>query len=162
VLIDAFAAIAHRYPDWDLQIWGDGPLRPELEKRVRLQGLTGRVKLPGRTDRLCDELRQGDIFVLSSDFEGFPNVMLEAMAIGLPCIAADCRSGPRELAANGKLAMLVPPGRPVALASAIEQFIVDPDLRQEFGTRAAASVRQVYALSAILSQWDSLIASVAR
>jgi glycosyltransferase involved in cell wall biosynthesis len=83
--------------------------------------------------------------------------MLEAMALGLPCVAYDCPSGPRELSEEGKAAVLVPLNDRERLRAEIARLLVDPDARQRIGTRAAASVRQRYCLASILAEWDRLI-----
>lgn len=93
LLIDLFAELAPAHPDWDLWIWGEGPQRQALEARVAQLGLRQRIRLPGRTSEPWEALSQSSAFVLSSAVEGFPNVLLEAMAKGLPCAAFDCPAG---------------------------------------------------------------------
>src|SRR3546814_5597401 len=87
LLIDVFAGLASAHPDWDLVIWGDGAQREALCAQVERLGLEGRVSLPGRTEHPWPEMLRADAFMLSSRVEGFPNAMLEAMALGLPCVA---------------------------------------------------------------------------
>lgn len=89
--------------DFSLTVWGDGPLRREYEKSIRSSHNTREnVKLPGITDDIFSKLVDADIFVLSSISEGFPNVLLEAMSVGLPVISTNCLSGPLELLNDGK------------------------------------------------------------
>src|SRR5690606_11284087 len=107
-LIRAFAALAQDYPEWDLTIWGEGPLRGELERQVQEAGLADRVALPGRTSQPWQELGKADMFALTSRVEGFPNVLLEAMALGRACVTVHCPSGPREMSRDGQDAVLVP------------------------------------------------------
>src|SRR6185437_3279047 len=97
-LIEAFASACGNDAGWQLRIWGDGPLREDLQRLVDGLELGHRVQLCGLTDQPWAALAVGQIFALSSDYEGFPNAMLEAMALGLPCVAFDCPSGPREFA----------------------------------------------------------------
>lgn len=159
-LIKAFGTLAPDFTEWDLYIWGEGPLRADLVSAVQLAGLESRVFLPGRTDTPWDELSMADVFVLASEVEGFPNVLLEAMALGVACVAVDCPSGPREISRNGEDALLVPLYDDQALAAAMAQLMADPILRDVLGKHAALSVRDRYALPEVLHQWDGLIASV--
>src|SRR5690606_3619619 len=146
-LIKAFATFAEDFPEWDLYIWGDGSLRPALISVVQEAGRVERVFLPGRTSAPWEELAVADVFVLASEVDGFPNVLLEAMALGLACVTVDCPSGPREISRDGKDALLVPLGDDQALAEAMVQLMTDPVLRGVLGRHAAQSVRDRYALS---------------
>ncbi|MGB3290083.1 MAG: glycosyltransferase, partial [Burkholderiaceae bacterium] len=159
-LIQAFAALANDYPDWDLAIWGDGPQRDELTQQARETGLGARISLPGRTDQPWREMAKADLFVLTSQVEGFPNVLLEAMALGRACVTVDCPSGPRELSQDGKYALLTPLGDQPALCAAMAQLMEDSTLREVMGRHAAASVQERYGLPQILQNWDEIVARV--
>jgi glycosyltransferase involved in cell wall biosynthesis len=156
-LIQAFAALSGDFPDWDLHIWGDGPLRPTLTQQIQEAGLAHRIFLPGRTDQPWAELAGADIFALTSLVEGFPNALLEAMALGRACVTVDCPSGPREISQDGEVALLVPAGDAPALGHALAQLMGDSVLRDVLGRHAAASVRARYGLPDVLAQWDALI-----
>lgn len=162
LLIDAFAELAGDFPEWDLWIWGEGPDRDSLQARVAAAGLRDRIELPGRTDAPWEALSEGQAFVLSSAVEGFPNVLLESMALGLPCVAFDCPSGPREMTRDGQDALLVPAADQAKLTAALRRVLSDAALRHALGARAAQSVRDRYALPAVLDQWDQLFATVRR
>lgn len=161
VLIDAFATLAAEFPQWRLTIWGDGPQRDALQAQIKTLGLERRVRLAGRTPQPWDALSSADMFVMTSRVEGFPNVLLEAMALGLPCIALDCPSGPAELSRDGRDAVLVPMENATALQDAMHNVMADEALRWTLGMRAQASVRRRYGLPIVLKQWDDVFRRVA-
>ncbi len=155
-LVEIFARLAPRFPDWDLVIWGEGPLRSELEAKVAQAGLAERVLLPGRTSTPWQELLDSDLFVMTSEVEGFPNALIEAMALGLPCVSVDCPSGPREITREGQDAVLVPLGDEAALEGELARLMSDAAARKELGARGAQSVRSRYGLPHVLEHWNAL------
>jgi len=159
-LIEAFRRALGEDASWRLQIWGDGPLRPDLQRLVDELHLADRVQLCGVTSEPWSVLAAAQIFALSSKYEGFPNAMLEAMALGFPCIAFDCPTGPRELADGGRAAILVPSGDVTALATALRELARDRELRSTLGARAAAFVRSQFAEPSVMADWDALVEAV--
>jgi len=121
-LLRAFRRVRERL-DCRLVILGDGRQRKRLEGLVRSLDLTETVDLPGFAPNPFPYMARADLFVLSSRFEGFANVLAEALAVGTPCVATDCKSGPREILASGKYGRLVPTGDAHALADAILETI---------------------------------------
>jgi glycosyltransferase involved in cell wall biosynthesis len=161
LLLRAFAEIAPAHPGWTLTIWGEREQRLALEAlRARL-GLAGRVRLPGLTELPGQWVEEADIFVLSSRYESFGNVITEAMVAGLPVIAFDCPWGPGDILQDGEDGLLVPAEDVEALAAAMRRLIVDADLRRRLGEAAAQNVRR-FARDAILAQWDALVAEATR
>jgi GalNAc-alpha-(1->4)-GalNAc-alpha-(1->3)-diNAcBac-PP-undecaprenol alpha-1,4-N-acetyl-D-galactosaminyltransferase len=155
LLIAAFANVAPAFPDWRLVIAGDGVERPALEALVADLGLSDRVSLPGVVDATA-HLADADLFVLSSRYEGFPNVLMEAMAAGLPVIAFDCQSGPSEVIRDGVDGLLVPPGDATALAVRMGQLMDDPDTRQRLGA-AAPDVVHRFGIERVMGMWEDLV-----
>lgn len=157
LLIKAFASLPVAYHTWELHLYGDGPQRAALEQLAQEQGVSNRVFFQGRTDKPWQKLSESQLFVLCSAYEGFPNALLEAMALGLPCITVDCPSGPAEISAQGKVARLLSADADVnQLADALEQLMGDPKQRRSLGMAARESVTRRYALEAVLSRWDEL------
>ena len=160
VLIRVFASLARVYSGWSLRIVGEGPLRSALQKQITKLGLDERVVLTGRSTAIGEELADADVFVLTSKHEGFPNALLEAMTVGLPCVTFDCPSGPRDISLDGQVALLVPLNDERALGLTLERLILDAELRASLGARARASVIERFALNKILEQWDVLFKEV--
>ena len=119
-----------------LTILGDGPLRAELAALVDSLGLLGRVALPGFSVDPYPWFRSADLFVLSSRWEGFGNVIVEALECGVPVVSTDCPSGPAEILADGRFGKLVPVDDPVALAAGIVEVLRHPVDRESLMERA--------------------------
>nr|BCX01989.1 MAG: glycosyl transferase family 1 [Bacteroidota bacterium] len=132
LLLEGFARAQARYPDLELWLVGDGPLRPEVERWVRERGLLDRVCLLGLRNDVPELLAQADMLLLPSDWEGVPLVVLEAMAAGKPVVATRVGGVP-ELVEDGRTGLLVPPQDPEALAAAILRLAQDAELRREMG-----------------------------
>jgi glycosyltransferase involved in cell wall biosynthesis len=156
LLIEAFSRIADKYPDWCLKIIGDGPLRTELTRMIEHKRLVGRVQLLGRVFPPFNLLRQGDLFVLSSRFEGFPNILLEAMGCGLPAVSFDCQSGPSEIIRQDVDGILVPPDDEIALADAMERLMADESQRLRMA-RNAPEVLNRFSKERTMKLWEQLI-----
>jgi glycosyltransferase involved in cell wall biosynthesis len=155
-LLQAFATLAPRHPTWTLTIYGEGPERPRLEAAIATLGLGERVFLPGATTEPFARLAEADLFVLSSTYEGFPNALCEAMAVGLPVVSFDCPSGPAELITHSVDGLLVPPGDVGGLAAALDRLMGAPTERAQLGARAR-EVRERLTLPAILAMWDDVL-----
>jgi glycosyltransferase involved in cell wall biosynthesis len=124
-LIKAFSLVQAKIPS-RLVILGEGDNRDELKRLVRKLNLEQMVDLPGFVENSVAYMKRARLFVLSSAWEGFGNVLVESMAVGTPVVATDCPSGPREILLDGKIGALVSPKRPDMLAQAIIQTLVAP------------------------------------
>ncbi len=156
LLIEAFSKIALKHPDWVLEIWGKGPLESDLSKKICNLGVQKRIFLCGQTSQPFEMLRQADLFVLSSRWEGFPNVLLEAMACGLPVISFDCPFGPSQIVRVGLDGVLVSRGDIVALAEAMDRLMQNDNLRSDLA-RNAQEVTERYGLVKVMDMWEAII-----
>ena len=158
-LLNAFAPLGNKFPDWVLEIWGEGAQRGNLENLRDELGLRERVRFPGLTKEHYKTMAEADIFVLSSRYEGFPNVLGEAMACGLPVVSFDCPSGPSEMIQDGVNGLLVPPENIQELSSSLERLMASVELRNTLGEQAR-KITESYSLDKIVQSWEELIGEV--
>lgn len=161
LLLRAFASSGWAARGVRLTILGEGPERQSLEALANQLGIAQAVEMPGVVQYPEDRMARATIFVLPSRYEGFPNALLEAMAMGCPVIAADCDSGPREIIRHGVNGLLVPVEDVDALAVALHKLFDDPALRARLGAEAV-KVRDRYSRDSIVEQWNKLIEEVVR
>jgi glycosyltransferase involved in cell wall biosynthesis len=160
LLIPAYAEIAAAHPDWRLRICGTGPLKAALEELVERHALREAVTLAPPARDVGAEMARASIYVLSSRFEGFPLVLIEAMSKGMAVVAYDCPTGPADVIEDGRNGLLVPPEDVTALAGAIERLIGDGDLRRRLGA-AAAETASAFTMDTIGPRWDALLTQLA-
>lgn len=159
LLIKAFAQVVPEHPEWRLRVFGTGPRRGQLAGLVEQHGLGGHVSLPGRTERLDQELAAASVYALSSRFEGLPMVMIEAMTHALPVVAFDCPAGPGDVLTDGVDGVLVPPRDVAALAAALNRVIADRELRLRMG-RAAVRTSRAYGPEQVMPLWEDLFSEL--
>ncbi len=159
LLVEAFEPLARRHPEWILQIFGGGPLHDVLAEQVNRAGLNRNVLLSGATRNLEAELARASIFVLSSRWEGFGLVIVEAMSVGLPVVSFDCPHGPSEIITHGHDGLLVPPQDVPGLTSALERLMLDRSLRRQMGASARNNAHR-YDVERIGPEWLSLLAEL--
>jgi glycosyltransferase involved in cell wall biosynthesis len=156
LLIQAWALVVRSRPEWKLRIYGSGHLEGSLRELISSLGLSESVALMGATEQIGEELARGSVFALSSRFEGFGMVLVEAMSKGLPVVSFDCPRGPGEIVADGVDGVLVPNGDVDALAAALVDLMGDVERRRRFGAAGLEKSRG-YAIEAIGTRWDSLL-----
>lgn len=158
-LISAWRAVADKHPDWVLKIYGDGHLREQLQRQVEELRLTDSCFLEHSVSDVISTFRESSISVLSSRFEGFGLVIVEAMACGLPVVAFTCHCGPRDIITDGKDGILVPDGDIAGLADGINRLIEDEELRKKMGKEARRRASD-YSLDVIGVEWIKLFESL--
>ena len=163
LLVEAFSKLSSVYPDWDLVILGIDPDAYDtigggasVKKLAERLGIANRLFIPGKVGNTIDWYQRADLFVLSSRYEGIPNVLLEAMASGCPSIAFDCDTGPREIIQDGINGVLVPPENIQALSNALALLMDDEPLREKYGQNGQ-KVREAFSEDKIIGLWSEAI-----
>ena len=159
LLINAFARFHKEFPNYKLYIYGGWNVgkRAEISVLINRHRLDKNVVLCGFQKNVHHEIRNAAIYVLSSSFEGMPNALLEALALGLPCISTDCPAGgPRKLIQHGKNGLLVPANDEKALVNAMILLCKNKKLRDDLGNEAAKA-RKTFHIEKVTDQWEQFI-----
>ena len=155
LLLAAMPSVLEHFPQARLTLLGDGPCRAELDAQSRQLGLAEAVDFPGFQHNPWRYFRHADLFVLPSRYEGLPNALLEALAVGTPVVAADCPGGLREIQAYCKQVVLVPPEDPVALAAAIVEACSGP----KAGRQSRDEDLSGFAVERVIGEYEELLLS---
>ncbi len=158
MMIRAFSQIANQYPAYTLIIYGEGPLRQELEDYIKSLNMETRVLLPGRTEDIVKELYNSEIFCLSSDYEGMSNALLEAVCVGMPVISTRV-SGVDDILVNGKNGLVVNVGDVGGLAVAFQTLLNDKELCDKF-SKYNKRISVNYKIEKIVDDWEVLIKGI--
>lgn len=158
MMIRAFAEVAKKYPEYQLVIYGEGPSREELEDLCLELGITENVLLPGNVTDLHERIKNAEIFVLSSDYEGMPNALIEAMCMGIPAISTKV-SGATDLIEDHKNGLLVELNDQSGFERALLELIENKELSKELAENAV-KLNNELELSRIMGQWIAFINSV--
>ena len=157
-LIDAWSLISNNYPEWKIDIFGHGELEEDLNKMIMYNNLESSIIIHQPTERIYEEYEHSTIFILSSRYEGFGLVLLEAMSCGVPCISFDCPNGPSDIISQGENGILVPYADINKLAESIEWMIKHNKDRQKMSENARNTAHS-YTQDLIMPQWISLFNS---
>ena len=159
-LVDAWHLLASRFPDWKLDIIGEGEERPLLEQRIHFYGLDGQVTLTRPTQEIGKVYQEASILASSSRYEGLPMVLLEAQAFGLPIVAFQCKCGPKDIVSDGMNGYLVPEGDTAGMAQRLEILMKDEALRKRMGLKAKESASR-FNEEAIMEKWMNTFQTLA-
>ena len=158
-LIEAWAIIKNKKSDWTLEIYGEGDLYNELFQQIKDSRLENHVFLKGRTNRVQEKILESSIFALSSRYEGFPMVLLESMACGVPVVSFDCETGPAEIIEHNDCGILVENRNVLKLAGALLTMMDDKDLRKKRGEIAKIKSAN-FSKSKLMTEWMDLFADL--
>lgn len=156
LLIEAFANL--NVFNWKLLIVGDGVLRREYEEMVISLGIASKVEIVGNVNNVQDYYNKAKIFVFTSDSEGFPNALLEAMSFGLPCISTDCPSGPSEIIEDNENGYLIEVNNRIQLEHCLTKLMNSSELRSDFSNKALKSTSK-FKIEEIYKKWENLVIS---
>lgn len=155
LLIDAFFEIKDKFPEYYLEIYGEGDLKKELERYIGNLGLVDRVFLKGTSRDILSKIIDSSLFVLSSNYEGLPNVLIEAMVLGIPCISTDCRpGGAREIIEHGINGFIVPIDNVYLLSEAMSKVLISKELSEKFSFNAKLCIKK-YKSDLIYNEWNT-------
>lgn len=161
VMLKAFQRFSQRYPDYTLKLYGSGEDEVLIRNWINELNISDKVELPGAIKNPIEHIYKDGIFVITSDYEGIPNALLEAMAVGLPVVATDCSpGGARLLIQDGENGQIVPTGDCEAVATALSLYADDAEFAERCGNNAR-QVLQTFAPSVIGRQWESYIIKIA-
>lgn len=157
LLLDSFSRIAVEYPEYQLKIYGDGPLYDYVNGYIDKLGLRNKVFLYPFDENIHEHIKDSAMFVTSSDYEGLSNSLMEAMAIGMPVVATDCLGGgAKSLIDDGENGLLVSRGNKEQLYLAMKKFIDYPDFAEKCG-KNASKVREDYSVETITKKWLNIM-----
>lgn len=154
-LILVWEKVHEKMPDWRLDIFGQGEWKAMLQGMIDERGLQDCVRLNGPTKDIGKEYAESSMLVMSSHYEGFPMVMIEAMACGLPAVCFDFKCGPRDIIVEGENGLIVPDGDVEGLAEAMIRLMKDEELRKRMGENAKKVV-ETYSEEKVMRKWVSL------
>lgn len=159
-MIEAFSIVHRKFPNANLNIYGEGPLKVSLQKIIDENNLNQSVQLKGITKNVLEVYQKAQIFVMFSKGEGYPNALMEALAVGVPSISSDCPAGgPRDMIVNGKNGFLVKPGDVIALVDRMGELLSNPLLRDQFSNNAI-SIRETNKNEKIYHQIKSFLEEI--
>ena len=158
-MLQIWQKVVQKHPDWSLEIYGKSNENQELQKLANALNISNKVSFFEPTNNIKDKYLEASIAVMTSRTEGFGMVLLEAMALGLPCVAYDCPCGPRAIIENNENGFLVGDGDIDSFVQKMELLIEDENLRIQMGQNAKTSVSK-YDLDFVMMQWKKLFESL--
>lgn len=141
-LINIFSKVNKDFPDWELNIFGEGNLKESLQSQIDFLDLHKKIHLKGTTDNIDKEIRNSSFLVMSSIYEGFGMVLIEALKNGVPCISYDCPAGPSDIIINDLNGLLIPNQDEVEMEYAMRKLIENKHLREQLGKNAYDSIQK--------------------
>lgn len=162
MMIEAFASLAEKYPDWKMLFYGDGPMRSDLEQRVHELGLEEQIIFKGIQENIPEKIEGASVFVLPSKQEGMPNALIEAMVLGLAVVSTDCPcGGPRDLIVPDENGILIPVDDVESLTTMLERLMKDEELRKKLSA-TAAKIRERVLPENVNKEWEEYLKGISK
>lgn len=154
-LIEVWSKLFQKYPEWKLEIYGDGPLRKELQEKIDTLGMDSSLLLKGADKNIMERYLESSIYVMTSKYEGMPMVLLETMACGLPVVSFDCPCGPKDIIKDGEDGFLIRNRDLDEMAKKLEFLIKNENQRKIMGKKAHENIAR-YSKEKVMLQWKNL------
>lgn len=162
VLLEAFKMFYETHPDYKLVIYGDGGDRGKIQQMIDDMGMSDSVTLAGRTDNVYKDIFYASALVLTSDYEGIPNALIEALSVGVPVVSTDCSPGGAALLIkNGENGFLVPRGDTYALSEKLSMIVDNSDISDRFSNNGP-NISSKFSEGVISDKWESYLKSIIR
>lgn len=162
ILIEAFSKFVKEYPSFKLFFYGDGPDKEKMQNQVAQLDLEEKVIFAGITNTPIEVMRNSQMYILTSDFEGIPNSLIEAMSLGLPCISTDCRPGGAKLLIDdGVNGFIVPQGDSNAIAEKMKWFMQHPNEADKMGLEGT-KIKNTFSEGFVTNQWENYLYKLVR
>ncbi|NDV65182.1 glycosyltransferase family 4 protein [Bacteroides sp. 224] len=158
-LIEAWELVYKKHPDWNIHIYGEGELKDKLETLIHEKQLGNVFFIEKAVNNITDKYLNSSIYVMSSRFEGFGMVLIEAMACGVPCVSFDCPHGPSDIIKDKEDGFLVKNGDTTELAHKICTLIEDAELRKTMGGKAKQNIKR-YSVDIVMKQWVDFLNTI--
>ena len=161
ILISVWNKISKKYPDWSLEVYGEGVEREKLQNKINELNLNSSFLLKGAVKNIYEKYLESSIYIMSSRYEGMPMVLLEAMSFGLPVISFDCPCGPKDIIKDNEDGFIIKFGNIEQMAEKIEELINDEEKRKLFGINAKKNIQR-FSEEKIMNQWKELFEKLVR
>lgn len=160
-LVEAWDKVYSKHQDWTISIYGSGEMKEHVKELIDSRGLQDTMLMNDPTDNIQERYLESSLCVVSSRYEGFSMVILEAMSCGVPVVSFDCPHGPRNIIRNGEDGILVEHLNTEALADGICRMIENPDIRKAMGEKAKENVKR-FSRDNVMAQWTDLFSRLSR
>lgn len=156
ILVDFVEPFFKKYDDWTLTLIGEGPIKEDIKKSINNKSLQNNIIIKDPTNKIEEEYLNSSIYVMTSRYEGFPMVLLEAKAFGLPIVSFNCPTGPSEILKDNEDGFIIPMGENDLFLEKLEFLVENINLRKGMGKKASENIKDFYPES-IMQKWEKIL-----